>query len=202
MSPLNELKEYLDAHPQEIVILDCQHFYNFSKSDHVNLSNILTTLFSNKLYTQGDGSLLNCTLNKMKELQKQIIIIYRSDIGFNYTSFWQSYQWPTPWPNQVKISKLENYLSESIGQRPYGAGYVTQCVLTPTIDYIIPRFISSLRRSCAYKVDKQLSKWISAQSPGQYNDGESPKFNVFLADFVDIQNSSFCKLVIDLNSKI
>lgn len=36
----------------------------------------------------------------------------------------------------------------------------------------------------------------------RYIEGEKPTCNVFLADFIDIKNSDFCKIVVDLNEKI
>lgn len=199
LSPLISIKNYLDDHPQEIVVLDCQHFYNFQQEHHVKLINILSKLFSSKIFSPRHGDLSSCTLNTMSTSEKQILIIYRWSNNSCPDKFWRSYQWPTPWPNQIKISKLKDSLSESLKRRPFGYGYVTQCVLTPSADYIIPRFLSSLRRSCARKIDKKLTDWIKEQKTGPYGEDEPPTANVFLADFVDLNNNAFCRNVIDLN---
>lgn len=201
LQPLVELKIFLDEHPREFIILDCQHFYNFSHHDHIKLSKLITEIFDNRIYGRIDGNLISCTLNNMHSNKKQVLIIYRNNDSVS-TKFWFSYHWPTPWPNQIEVDKLRDYLTESLENRPPGVGYVSQCVLTPTVQYIVPRFLSSLRSSCAKKVSKKLNSWIADQSPGLFHDGDRPKVNVFLADFIDIKSSDFCKLVVQLNSKI
>jgi len=59
-----------------------------------------------------------------------------------------------------------------------------------------------LQKSCAQVVNKKLKKWIEEQVPGVYQDGENPTINVFIADYVNLQNCQFCKIVIELNYKI
>lgn len=135
--PLIEMAKYLDEHPDEFIILDCQHFYNFANGDYGRLEKIFRKIFQTKFYTKSDGNLNELTLNCANALQKQLIIIYRySQVP---ADFWSSDDWPTPWPNQIKIEKLKSYLSSSLKNRSPLAGYVSQCVLTPPVDFIIPR---------------------------------------------------------------
>lgn len=131
----------------------------------------------------------------------QILIIYRNDVQ-KKKEFFSSCDWPTPWPNKIKIDKLKNYLDDSLKERDPNCGYVSQCVLTPDVKFIVPRFFSSLRKKCAQPVCDKLSKWIENQSPGPFSAADIPKSNVFLADFIDIKDCNFCKIVVDLNLKI
>lgn len=64
------------------------------------------------------------------------------------------------------------------------------------------RFYSSLRRACAQKVKKHLFDWIRTQKPGPFKIGDKPTSNVFIADFVDLDEYEFCKIVIGLNEKL
>ncbi|XP_053694842.1 PI-PLC X domain-containing protein 2 [Sabethes cyaneus] len=198
---LEQLKDFLRTHPREFVILDCQHFYLFNPTDHCMLSAELNRIFDKKIYSRNVSQLKDCTLESATSSGKQVLIVYRSDACVN-DRFWLSQDWPTPWPNEIKVKKLRQYLDESLAQRNPDTGYVSQCVLTPTVRYIVPRFISSLRTTCAKEVDKKLTDWIKMQTPGLFGPDEKPKSNVFLADFIDIKDSNFSKIVIALNKKI
>jgi hypothetical protein len=64
------------------------------------------------------------------------------------------------------------------------------------------RLFSNLRDACAKKVINELSEWVQQQTPGRFEVDEIPTSNVFTADFVEIEDWKFCKLVINLNNKI
>lgn len=49
---------------------------------------------------------------------------------------------------------------------------------------------------------KKVFDWIRQQRPGVFQSGETPTSNVFIADFIDMNNFEFCKIVVALNSKI
>lgn len=201
--PFKELCIFLDQHPQEFVILDFQHFYDFDTHHHQELIGCIMKFFSNKLFTRNedDSNLRQLTLSNAQANGQQIVIIYRNNLNAK-NEFFRSYDWPTPWPNATSIANLKDYLEKRLDYRSPDQGFVTQCLLTPDANFILPRFYSSLRKKCAKKVDKQLSEWVKQQTPGKFKDGEKPTANVFLADFVDIRNNNFCKIVVDLNMKL
>lgn len=60
----------------------------------------------------------------------------------------------------------------------------------------------SLRRACAEKVRKGLFDWIKTQAPGIFQRGQKPTSNVFIADFIDLKDGEFCKIVVSLNGKL
>lgn len=135
--PLRQISDYLDEHPEEFVIFDCQHFYNFNDGDYERLENILRSIFANRFFTRSDGPLEKLTLNRANAMKRQLLVVYRHTRVPN--EFWPSCSWPTPWPNQIKVKKLEAYLDAMIAHRSPDAGYVSQCVLTPPVGFIIPR---------------------------------------------------------------
>lgn len=137
--PFKQIRRFLDEHPKEFLILDCQHFYNFSNGDYGRLEQIISKIFGTILYCPNDGSLENLSLSNARTLNKQLLVIYRNSIV--PAQFWASDLWPTPWPNQFKIKKLKNYLESSLNYRSPTTGYVTQCVLTPPVKFIVPRLV-------------------------------------------------------------
>ncbi|CRK99941.1 CLUMA_CG013240, isoform A [Clunio marinus] len=200
--PFNELLKFLREHPKEFVILDFQHFYNFSRQNHHKLIILILNLFREIIFERNRGLLLNqLTLGTAHSLGKQLIIIYRKNL-FTIEAFFSSHEFPTPWANATSIRSLKEFLEQRLSGRHPHQGFITQCILTPDVRFITFRFYSSLRRACAKKVDKNLSEWIKAQTPGEFKKGEKPTPNIFLADFTDIRNNNFCKIVVDLNMKL
>jgi hypothetical protein len=135
---LYKLKDLIDTHKNEFLILDCQHFYDFTQEHHQQLIEFLLTVFKQKIYEKSDNKLVECTLNSACDDSKQILIIYRNEYC-EREEFWGSDDWPTPWPNQIDVKKLQVYLEETLRNRHPNKGFVSQCVLTPTTKFIIPR---------------------------------------------------------------
>lgn len=135
--PLRQICDYLDANPNEFIIFDCQHFYNFDNGDYDRLQNLLRKIFAHRFYTRSDGPLHELTLSRANALKRQLLVVYRYALVPN--DFWPSDSWPTPWPNQIKVHKLKTYLDAMLAQRLPDVGYVSQCVLTPPVGFIVPR---------------------------------------------------------------
>lgn len=202
MYPLEEMLDFLIEHPREFVILDCQHFYNFEPQHHHKFIQLLMKLFNTRIYErfifEGDFPFL--TLSNALNLQKQLIVIYRNQNIDK--AFFQSYQFQNPWPNVTDIRKLEEFLDHRLKLRSPFQGYCGQLVLTPNSSFIIQRFYSSLRNKCAKKVDKECKEYLEAQRPGIFKENDTPRCNVFIADFVDLYDNFFPKTVVDLNMKL
>ena len=148
-----------------------------------------------------ESNLNQLTLSNAFESNKQIVIIYRN-CSFISDEFFRSYDFLTPWPNATKIEVLKEILDKKLSNRSPYQGYVTQCILTPDANFILPRFYSTLRKKCALKVDSQMIDWIKEQSPGNFEEDSQPNSNVFIADFVDLFDNLFTKTIIDLNMKL
>lgn len=201
--PFRHLNKFLDEHPKEFVILDFQHFYDFQAHHHQQMIQIVMLMFKHKLFERAlyESNLNQLTLANAHATGKQTLIIYRNNV-YSPNEFFRSYDFPTPWPNATKIEELKEFLDKRLEQRSPDQGFVTQCVLTPDANFIVPRFYSTLRKKCAKKVDSKMTDWIMQQTPGTFKEGAQPRPNVFLADFVDIRHNNFSKIVVDLNMKL
>lgn len=70
---LTNIKTFLTSHNKEILILDFQHFYNFSETDHYRLITILNSLFQNMICPHSyPNDKLN--LNTMRKNGWQVIL--------------------------------------------------------------------------------------------------------------------------------
>jgi len=200
--PLQEIRDFLKDHPTEFVILDCQHFYDFESYHHQKFADILLQLFGTRIYERNvyEKDFPTLTLSKALNLHKQVIVIYRNE-SIN-KAFFETHHFITPWPNVTDTKKMEKSLDLTIMSRSPDQGHVTQLVLTPTYRFIIARIYSSLKNKCAEEVVDNCKAYIESRKPGPFKEYEARTSNVFIADFVDLEDNYFAKAVIDLNMKL
>lgn len=111
--------------------------------------------------------------------------------------FWPNSKWITLWPNTTDITQLCKYLTETLKKRKADAGFVSQCVFTPSPKFIARHVFSTLKNSCGLQCDMKIkSIWIKNQKCLIPNG-----VNVIIADFIDIKEFDFCSLVVKLNEK-
>lgn len=201
--PFEEILEFLSTHPNEFVILDFQHFYDFNLEHHQALSEFIVNKFSTRIFERYSYEQIfpRFTLSMATQLQKQIIVIYRN-FKFLHSSFFTTNHWPNPWPNVTSTEKLMENLDANLQNRQTYQGFCSQLLLTPTTGFILPRFYSTLRSTCAKKVDKKCKDWLLQQSPGTFGENDKRLSNVFLFDFIDLKDGNIVKIIIDLNMKL
>ncbi|CAH2984002.1 unnamed protein product [Chilo suppressalis] len=140
---LNQVKQFVDSHPGEVVILDFQHFYGFTPDDHQRLMGFLLNMFRQRIVPR-QIDLRAITLNTLSRLRQQIVVVYRNQAVYATGEFWQPQMLPSPWPQTAKTTTLISYL-EHLKRHP-GMGFVHQAVLTPTPSFIVFRSVSGHRR--------------------------------------------------------
>lgn len=171
--PLRLIRHFLETHPKEFVILDAQHFYNFEQEDFLHLAKALCRQLGKTFITPSNVSNLNeLTLKVASDQKKQALMIYRHRSCVQQL-FWPSECYPTPWPNKIEVDQLEEFLGMGLKTRSFETGFVFQCVLTPPVSYILPRYcgfvsffvdvvlslgISGSFRRCVLLVPKKLTK--------------------------------------------
>ncbi|XP_063387031.1 PI-PLC X domain-containing protein 3 [Cydia fagiglandana] len=198
-SALRQVKDFVDTHPEEVVILDLQHFYGFTPTDHQRLMRLLINLYGSKLVPR-HLDLRSVTLNSLNRLNQQVIVVYRNESVYTTTEFWQPQMLPSPWPQQDKVSGLLRFL-EYIRRHP-GTGFVHQAVLTPTPSFIVLRWTSNLRAKCAAPVVKEVLPVLAELAPGPPGRAGGAPLNVVIADFVDMADAVFPRTIINLNNKL
>ncbi|XP_026748010.1 PI-PLC X domain-containing protein 3 isoform X2 [Trichoplusia ni] len=197
---LTQVKEFTESHPGEVVILDCQHFYGFTREHHQKLMRYLLNLYGPRLVPR-QIDLQAITLNSLNRLKMQVIVVYRNESVYATSEFWQPQMLPSPWPQQDTIDGLNTFLG-NIRRHP-GTGFVHQAVLTPTPTFIVLRWISSLREKCAIPVMNEVLPKLTEFAPGPPQPGNvTAPVNVVIGDFVDMNNALFPRTIIELNLKL
>lgn len=193
--PLEEINNWLSAHPDEVVILDFQHFYAFTEALHGTLISRIKRIFGRKMVTL-HARLDSLTLAYLNSRGQQVFVVYRNIVAKGHNDLWPSGLWPTPWPNTVSTSNLIAILEEDIKTRNNEQGFVSQCLLTPTTSYIVRHFCGNLQRDLVNKCKQAIFPWIQNNTPGPGG------MNIVITDFVNVENFAFSKLVIQRNIEL
>ncbi|XP_043265188.1 PI-PLC X domain-containing protein 2 isoform X2 [Colletes gigas] len=192
--PLQEVAEWLTSHSNEIVVLDFQHFYSFSETDHRHLVDTIFRIFQRSLCPIA-SSFDHITLRRLNLEKYQVIVIYRNAYAKNYSNLWPSGLWLTPWPNTVRVDELVDFLNKELQTRNPNIGFVSQCILTPDVPYVLKHICGTLQRDLVPACRKVILSWINEKRPGRGG------LNIVIADFVSDDNFLFCKTVIECNKK-
>ncbi|KAH0546942.1 PI-PLC X domain-containing protein 3-like [Cotesia glomerata] len=190
---LINIKNWLLLHPEEIIIIDCQHFYLFNERIHKRFVNKLKNIFK-ELICPSTINLQKITLDWMASNRYQLILVYRNEIVRTEVNFWPSGLWPSPWPDTTRPRALVDFLDMRLKTRLADTGFVSQCLLTPDAKYILRHLCGSLHRDLAGACRKTSLEWIKRNAPGEGG------LNIVITDYVSFDNFLFCKLVIQRNA--
>lgn len=192
---LNDVKRFVSEFPNEIVILDFNHFYNMGPSAHKSLADSLRDSFDGIIRAPGkDGT--NVTLQEMWAKGEKVIIFYH-DTGVidAYPCFWPKDLICSPWPNTADINRLMEFLEDEYKKPscPKDVFKVTQAILTPQTSTLEHNLIGNLEDFGAKKCNSRVTEWLKKLPDSKYCD----KFNIIIVDFVEI--GDFIPTVISFN---
>lgn len=136
LQPLEDINTFLTTHPSEVVILDFQHVYNCDRELHQRYCDTIISIFGPRILPRHSNNLADSSIESMTASGQQVVVIYRK-YSDEKKQFWSSNNFPTPWPNTMSRTRLKEILDVNIELRDMENGFVTQCVLTPTIQYIM-----------------------------------------------------------------
>ncbi|CAF3576888.1 unnamed protein product [Rotaria sp. Silwood1] len=196
---LEEINEFLNTHPKEIILLDFNHFYDFNdQCGHDHLIHLVHEIYGKKLCTTA-RQITECTLDYLWKNKQQVILLYEENpnqctaymdrIGH----FFQICQ--SPWPNTSRVDELFLFLDGTVTKpRPITCVNVIQGQITPDNSSIQKNPFSSLS-TIAKDTNRRLIEWLSyrKRDPSLING-----VNVVICDFAD---QVFTDAVIMLNYK-
>ncbi|XP_014236441.1 PI-PLC X domain-containing protein 3-like isoform X1 [Trichogramma pretiosum] len=192
--PLRQVADWLTKHPEEVVIMDFQHFYNFTEQHHRDLMYLIKDIFRGKMCPRFNAP-GNVSLRWMNSRKYQVIIIYRHFVVAADDNFWLDRLWPTPWAETVSRTRLVHFLNGGLRNRDRSIGFISQSLLTPDHGYISRHFFGNLEKALGNKMQRLTLDWVNSNYPG---DGG---MNVVMTDFVSHTDFLFVKTVIQRNEK-
>ncbi|KFD52414.1 hypothetical protein M513_06795, partial [Trichuris suis] len=189
---------FLSIYDDEVVILDFNHFYGFTRKSHLQLISFLLEKFNTRLVPAPPGvDVTEFSLYKAHAKRYQVILFYQdSKYDIVHPLIWSSKHIRSPWPNTNNIQQLIPYLEKALRQKdtllPQGGFFVTQGILTPTLRDIVFNWRKSLKSKMALKASDETINWIKTSTQTIHS-----LLNVVIVDFVEFDD--FCNLIIKLN---
>ncbi|XP_067368237.1 PI-PLC X domain-containing protein 1 isoform X2 [Channa argus] len=186
---LMEIREWLDAHPKEVVILSFSHFLGLTQELHMLLLTTIRNVFTPKLCPKTEV----LTLRNLWALGYQVIVSYEHNIVSYHGDLWPHI--PYWWANKCKAEALiEEFEDRKQHGRPGGL-FVTGINLTEDLKYICTHPTESLKDLVMATYPTLLS-WVKEQTPGS----KLGCLNIIAGDF--ITESNFAPTVVTLNEKL
>ena len=161
---LRPIESFLDAHPQEVVLLDFQHLFEYNGDSMraettENLMKIVNEILKSKIADSSFG--MDATLADLRSREKQVLIFCKKsdtdqDICWDRDQCMQS-----TWHNQPNWQGLEKALNSQIAANQ--KFFVVQAIITPNSDQqgccsqifsLIPSILSA-----AETVNERLLSW-------------------------------------------
>ncbi|EFP04124.1 hypothetical protein CRE_27652 [Caenorhabditis remanei] len=188
-----QIGKFLQAHDQEVVILNVSHIYRMSDYDFRRfflhpLSMVAERCGVQLCSTRED--LRTVSLETLVESNFRIIVVGPLDQDMDECCF-RSASIQNKWPNRNNTADLLNFLQAQIHQPVTPGLRVLQGVVTPQMKDIIRNFRSSLRVTFSLPMRSISKTWLR-----QLDAEEIGNLNIMITDQVDTE---FCRLVYFLN---
>jgi len=182
---LTQLKEFLDDHRGEVIILDFQHQYQFQDKDHIHLGNFILATFQGQIHPwMGEGVI--ASLQSLQDTNQRVVIIYPALAG-STPMMWPRKLCPNPWPDTTNTNRLRSSLVNGLQKRDATLLFVSQGILTPSATTVICHPFSGLRKCCGEAANKTVRSWLET--------GAKP--NILIIDFV-LGDSTSCLILTKL----
>ncbi|XP_061680457.1 PI-PLC X domain-containing protein 1 [Syngnathoides biaculeatus] len=189
---LGEIRQWLDAHPKEALVLSFSHFLDVSRELHALLLATIRNVFASKLCPKMEKEAL--TLRKLWSSGYQVIVSYEHPaVAAAHRDLWPHI--PYWWANKCKAEALVEAFELTKRRGRPGGFFVTGINLTADLKYICTHPTESLK-DLATSADPALLTWLAEQTPGD----RPGALNIVAADFVT--ESRFARTVVALNDKL
>ncbi|XP_034557455.1 PI-PLC X domain-containing protein 1 [Notolabrus celidotus] len=186
---LMEIREWLDAHPREVVILSFSHFLGLNQELHMLLLTTIRKIFTSKLCPKTEV----LTLRNLWALGYTVIVSYEHNMASSHSDLWPHI--PYWWANKCRAESLiEEFEHRKQHGRP-GSFFVTGINLTEDLKYICTHPTESLK-DLVMSTYPTLLGWVKEQTPGS----RVGSLNIIAGDF--ITESHFVPTVVALNGKL
>lgn len=182
------MREYLDTHLGEVVVVDLQHTYSFLPSDHHTLTSFLLATFQGLLlhWTPEAASTPLSTLqvtftsiftsssSTLQATNCRAILVYPA-MAAACPLVWPRAGCPNPWPDTTDTGVLGSALARGLQERRGDRLFVSQGVLTPSPLTVLLHPLAGLRAVCSAKANAAVLAWLqkTANAP-----------NIVITDFV------------------
>ena len=159
---LEEMKNFLEANPKEVLIVDFNHFYSLTDSLHERfIRDIVLKNFKDIAYCHGSSYEIDMSLKDFWDKGKQVIIRYCDAKSTNDNKeLWPTEIIDSPWFNTDSVATLLPNLDSRLDTLKHGKINVFQAIFTPQNTTIIFHFTSSLEKELAVPGNTHIKGWL------------------------------------------
>eukprot|EP01124_Arcella_intermedia_P033626 TRINITY_DN8111_c0_g1_i2.p1 TRINITY_DN8111_c0_g1~~TRINITY_DN8111_c0_g1_i2.p1 ORF type:complete len:308 (-),score=84.66 TRINITY_DN8111_c0_g1_i2:16-939(-) len=185
---LSEIEQFVAQCPQEIIILDFNHFYNMKEEQHTQLINIIHQKLLKSMipYTQD----IPLTFNSLWESQKTIFVMYHHASCAAFPLLWPQQCINSPWPDKTDPNDLFEYLRKCPRTPNF---FVSQAILTPRVSTVVSSVLPTQPSSLKNFTDMAnitVIDWLMEQV-------KAHPLNIIIVDFYESIN--FVEAIILIN---
>uniref|UniRef100_A0A4W2I8D6 PI-PLC X domain-containing protein 1 n=1 Tax=Bos indicus x Bos taurus TaxID=30522 RepID=A0A4W2I8D6_BOBOX len=192
---LTEISEWLENHPQEVVILACRNFKGVMEDLHEYLMGCIKNIFGDMLCPMGcEQGPQMLTLHQLWSQGQQVILSYKDEASVSqHAELWPGI--PYWWGNQVKPRDLVHHLELMKSCSHPGELMVAGINLSENLEFVRVHPAWSLEKLTQWGLP-YLCAWVRGQCPGS----ATRRTNTVAGEF--IWADGFVGDVIGLNWKL
>ncbi|OGT52051.1 MAG: hypothetical protein A3F17_03670 [Gammaproteobacteria bacterium RIFCSPHIGHO2_12_FULL_41_15] len=161
---IEQIVRFQQENPEELIILDFNHFYNMREKEHLQLINFIQREFGDKLALETLTPEVTC--GALWKTTYRVIVLYKyRPISRNYLWLWGNKYIRSSWPRAKHYQFLRTFLLKDLAHRNPKKFHVCQCITTPSV-WLVTRGIltlglypNSLKRT-EIKLNHHILEWL------------------------------------------
>eukprot|EP01105_Mastigella_eilhardi_P006860 TRINITY_DN18370_c0_g1_i1.p1 TRINITY_DN18370_c0_g1~~TRINITY_DN18370_c0_g1_i1.p1 ORF type:complete len:334 (+),score=58.76 TRINITY_DN18370_c0_g1_i1:38-1003(+) len=195
---LSAVAAFSDEHPSEFVVVDINHFYNFTTSAHESVLTMISTIFKDNLIHRrtcactdiGDGVPGLCaTLGELWAEAGRVLVCYGAR-PVPVPAIAADFVWPpnaiaSPWPQTADLGTLRSALDEWLAEGGRASPWshqlrVVQGVLTPDTRTVLASLVGSESlKTVGGHTTARVAEWLRTR-------WRTRPVNVVIGDWVEL----------------
>eukprot|EP00735_Rhodelphis_limneticus_P003569 TRINITY_DN15055_c0_g1::TRINITY_DN15055_c0_g1_i1::g.25021::m.25021 TRINITY_DN15055_c0_g1::TRINITY_DN15055_c0_g1_i1::g.25021 ORF type:complete len:445 (+),score=30.74,sp/B2RXA1/PLCX2_MOUSE/27.16/2e-21,ShK/PF01549.19/6.2e-06,Varsurf_PPLC/PF03490.8/0.16 TRINITY_DN15055_c0_g1_i1:124-1335(+) len=191
---LQDVNAFLDAHPQEVIVVDLSAFGNSPADKRHDLAKMVNTIFGTKLWPVAQS--LNSTLGEVVGKGYQVLVTFEDQsVQSAYPYLWPRSIYEGDYSNKDRLEEMMMHntgLVETLGGK--GKLFRVWWTLTPQVDTIIKSVRPRAEFKSLFDLGREANSAIVDYSKQMVN---YQLGNLFIVDF--IEHSLAAQTVIDYN---
>ena len=188
---LNAVGDFISRSPNEVVLLDFNHFFTVTADFHQRLSKKIVGRLGKKMLPNSAG--FEVTMQEIWNQGKNVIVAYKDDATVSAVPLlWRNDSIDSPWPEQWTDAGLKAWLIQHVIGKPQSRFWVLQGVITPNWPHIIAGFLGGKGLiDMGSALNPQVLRWLRDWRTG------GASLNIVMLDFIDL--SGLVPTVIAMN---
>jgi len=192
---LQDVANFVKTNPNEIIILDFNHFYNMTCKSHEELIKKIKGKIGDAMAPRSMTA--KAKVNELWNANKSIIVLYSNEPSLkNNPNLWSENSIDSPWPNKTNVTDLKKELDSKLPNSK-NVFFVLQGILTPSTKMIAEGLIPSSTypsslKELATQVTPKVGDWASKWT--------EKNVNIVIADWAE-EYPDFVKNIVNLNIK-